>query len=288
MNKYIKSIRTKYIFLCILSFTLPIFFLSIILILKGITPFGSKTLLSGDLMAQYINFYTELCNKLKSGDNLLFSWTRGLGIDYISECSYYNMTPANLIYIFFNNKTMPCAITISLLIKCGFAGLFMFIYLHIHNSYLKNTKHEFSNFFIFLSSFYALSSYFINYSTNIIWIDSFMIFPMIMLSLELLVKNKKHYLYTLTLFFAIVTNFYIGYMICIFCVLYFIYLLICTDYTSKILFTIKNFIIYSLIAGVLCSFIIIPTLFALSSSDAGSLGFYKTIEDSPLYLFFLY
>ena len=104
-----------------ISIVIPVIILCIIFISKGITPFGPNTLLSGDLNGQYTNLYTELCNKLKNGNSLLFSWTRGLGIDYISECSYYNITPANLIYIFFNNRTMPTAISLSVIIKCAFA-----------------------------------------------------------------------------------------------------------------------------------------------------------------------
>lgn len=277
--------QKNYIFLA-MSIIIPAIMLCIILILKGITPFGPNTLLSGDMMGQYTNFYTELCNKLKNGDSLLFSWTRGLGIDYLSECSYYNLTPANLIYIFFDNNTMPTAISMSVIIKCALASLCMYTYLSKHyKKQLSSAKDNNSHLFIlFLSCCYALCSYFINYLTNIIWLDAFLIFPLIMLSLELLVQNKRPYLYTLTLCFCILSNFYIGYMICLFCIIYFIYLIFTSDYGASIkksifvLTAFGRFLLYSLSAGLLCSFILIPTIYVLGSTDSGTLGFYDQIE----------
>lgn len=269
-----------------ISIVIPVIILCIIFISKGITPFGPNTLLSGDLNGQYTNLYTELCNKLKNGNSLLFSWTRGLGIDYISECSYYNITPANLIYIFFNNRTMPTAISLSVIIKCAFASLCMCIYLTKHyQKQLSSAKDgHFQLFILSLSCCYALCSYFVNYLTNIIWIDAFLIFPLIMLSLEMLVHNQKPYLYTIALCFCILSNFYIGYMICLFCIIYFIYLIFTSEYDAsvkKFIFILKasgRFSLYSLFAGLLCSFILIPTIYIIGSTDAGTFGFYKQIS----------
>ena len=52
----------------LLSIITPFLILCVIFAIKQITPFGTKTLLSGDLLGQYTNFYTELCNKIKSSD----------------------------------------------------------------------------------------------------------------------------------------------------------------------------------------------------------------------------
>lgn len=279
MNRLSDKSRVYYI----LSVILPIILLCFIFCIKHITPFGSNTLLSGDMLGQYTNFYTELCNKIKNGNSLFFSWNRGLGIDYLSECSYYNLSFANIIYIFFDNKTMPTAISISVIIKCALAALTMYTYLeHHYKKYLSQTYNNIS--FVVLSCCYAMCSYFINYLTNIIWLDAFLIFPLVMLTLELLIQNKKPYLYTLALSACILSNFYIGYMICLFCVIYFIYLIFTGEYIccikkrTTILKIFLRFSFYSLLSGLLCSFVLIPTINVITSTDSGTLSFYKSIS----------
>ena len=99
----------------------------------------------------------------------------------------------------------------------------------------------------------------------------------------MLVNNYKPYIYTITLSFSILANFYIGYMICLFCIIYFIFLILTTNYTTinNKLNYIKqrclSFSLYSFIAGGICSFILLPTIYIIASSDSGSIGFYKSI-----------
>lgn len=55
------------------------------------------------------------------------------------------------------------------------------------------------------------------------WLDALILFPLILLGLQRLWDQRKWGLYSITLFLAIVTNYYMGYMICLFAVLYSIY-----------------------------------------------------------------
>src|SRR5699024_4710170 len=78
----------------------------------------------------------------------------------------------------------------------------------------------------FFGIFYALSGYMAAYSWNIMWLDCLLLFPLIVLGLERLVREKKCFLYCITLGLSILSNYYISIMICIFMVLYFMALLI--------------------------------------------------------------
>lgn len=64
------------------------------------------------------------------------------------------------------------------------------------------------------------------YSWNIMWLDCIVIFPLIMLALEHLVKEGKGMAYCLLLGFSILSNYYISIMTCMFLVFYMIALLI--------------------------------------------------------------
>ena len=103
--------------------------------------------------------------------------------------------------------------------KIGLSGLSFAYYLRKHC--------RTSDFGIaFFGIFYALSGYMAAYSWNIMWLDCILLFPLIMLGLERLVREKKCFLYCITLGLSILSNYYISIMICIFMVLYFIALLV--------------------------------------------------------------
>ena len=73
---------------------------------------------------------------------------------------------------------------------------------------------------------YALSGYMAAYNWNVMWLDCIALAPIIIRGLEKLVNEGSGRLYCLTLALAILSNYYICIMICIFLVLYFIVLLI--------------------------------------------------------------
>lgn len=58
---------------------------------------------------------------------------------------------------------------------------------------------------------------------NTMWIDNLIYLPLILLGVENIIKNGKYKMFIITLSLAIMSNFYIGYMTCIFVALYFFY-----------------------------------------------------------------
>ena len=58
------------------------------------------------------------------------------------------------------------------------------------------------------------------------WLDGVMILPLVALGLHF-IKDKNHYwLYPLAIAYSLMTSWYIGFMICVFAVIYFLYLFI--------------------------------------------------------------
>ena len=58
---------------------------------------------------------------------------------------------------------------------------------------------------------------------NIMWMDGMMLLPLVALGIEEIILKGKYKLYMIVLFMVVVSNYYIGYMICIFSVVYFFY-----------------------------------------------------------------
>ena len=62
---------------------------------------------------------------------------------------------------------------------------------------------------------YGLMGYNICFQMNIMWMDGMMLLPLVALGIEEVIVNEKYKLYMIALFMVIVSNYYIGYMICI-------------------------------------------------------------------------
>ena len=108
------------------------------------------------------------------------------------------------------------------------------------------------------------------YSWNVMWLDCLCLLPLMMLGLERLVKERKVLLYTICFALAVLSNYYIAIMLCIYSVLYFIYLLV-AEHETSVWRTIGRYLLYSFIGGCIGAVIFLPalmTLFGTASADS--------------------
>lgn len=179
-------------------------------------PLGNKTVLRMDLYHQYGPLFTELYERVKNSDSLLYSWTSGGGGAFLGNFFNYLSSPFGIIMFIFGHKNMPEAIATMILLKACTAS-FTFSY------FLSKKAEKVSAVTSAFGVLYACSGYFIAYYWNIMWLDAFYLFPLVMLGLEKLISQRKMKLYIVSLALTFVTNYYMAYMVCIFSVLYFIY-----------------------------------------------------------------
>ena len=167
-------IRKNYIIL--LSFFLPAIILAIAYFAHGIFPLGKRSLLIIDLYHQYAPFISDLQDKFRSFSSLLYSWSGGLGTNYLPLFAYYLASPLNLIIVLFPKENLSEAILVLTLLKVGLAGVCFTIY-------LKGVHREQGLATAAFSLLYALSSYVLVFSWNIMWMDAIYLLPLIMLGL---------------------------------------------------------------------------------------------------------
>ena len=179
-------------------------------------PFGDKTILRMDLYHQYGPLFTELFERIKNADSLLYSWTSGGGGTFLGNFYNYLSSPFAVVMLIFGHKNMPEAIATMILLKACTAS-FTFSY------FISKKFKEVSPLISAFGVLYACSGYFIAYYWNVMWLDSFYLFPLVILGLEKLISERKMKLYIVSLALTFVTNYYMAYMVCIFSVLYFIY-----------------------------------------------------------------
>lgn len=284
MKKTIFNIKNNKVFL--FSFFLPILSMLIVYYVKDVYPFGENIYLRSDSYHQYAPFLQLFKDALTNELSLLYTWRIGLGMNFFSIFAYYLSSPFNLLLIFWKGRIADF-ISFLIILKCGLAGFSMSYYLSKKN----NNKEP---IIVLFSISYALSSYFAAYNWNIMWLDCVIIFPLVILGLEKLVNNGQYCIYLISLTLSIISNFYISFMICIFCILYFLFLLLTMDTNKKSINfkykvnIIKKFILYSLLSVGLSAFIILPTYFSLLNTSSALSIFPSVIERyfSILYMLF--
>lgn len=228
-------------------------------------PFQNNTLLTIDMTNQYISFFSYFKDVLMGNDSLFYSFSKTMGGEMTGLASYYLMSPFNLLFMFSNVNNLPLIILIVTLLKIGSSGLTMFFLLK------QETKQK--NALIF-SLIYSMIAYNIVYQQNIMWLDGVILLPLIVLGINYLMNGSRKYVYVAALSLAIITNYYIGFMLCIFAVIYFAgkmiekLLLNRTEFNKYYQRNIFDFIISSLLAGGISAIVTIPTLFSLSGGKA--------------------
>ncbi|MBR0446242.1 MAG: YfhO family protein [Oscillospiraceae bacterium] len=209
---------------CILGFLIPFLLTGLTLLVRAIAyEAGSSqvfSLLYSDAYYQYFPFFVDLRESILSGEGLLYSWNMGMGTDYLGLYAYYLGSPLNWLTVLIPETWMLDFYTFLVPVRLGLAGLFFSIF-------LKHTFRRNDISIALFGAFYATCAWAVGYLWNVMWLDTFALLPLVVLGTVRLLKDRKFILYTISLFFAIAINYYIGFFVCIFTLLVFICYEIC-------------------------------------------------------------
>jgi len=246
-------------------------------------PFGDRTILRIDLYHQYGPLFAELYERLVAGRSFLYSWNSGLGGGFLGNFFNYLSSPTGLLMLLFGHENMPEAIGAMVLAKCAFAsGAFAYMLRKVHG---KNDP-SIAAFGVL----YSFCSWFIAYYWNVMWVDAMALLPLVMLGIYYIVHKRRFMLYTVTLAITLVTSYYMGYMVCIFSVLFFLVTYFSAHDSAeslqpaadgqkkclkdnRFLRTGGIFAFASVLAGALAAFALLPVFMSLRSSSATSGSF---------------
>lgn len=260
--------------LSIVAFLFPFLVLASVYAVCQAFPFGQRHILTVDLFHQYAPFLQLMRDKILSGGSFFYSLTSGLGVSFYALFAYYLASPLNLILLLLPASFLTEGIFLITLIKVGLMGFTFFQFLQV--SYKRKGVLA-----VAFSTFYALSGYTIAYSWNIMWLDTLILLPVVVLALVRLMRDGKWLLFPISVTLLIVTNYYSAFFACIFVVLYFPILLIrCTEgepFRRKLLVTGKVIALVALSVG-LSAILLYPTFLSLALTSASGDAFPKTFE----------
>ncbi len=246
-----------------------------------IIPFGEGIIYRMDLYHQYGPLFSELHDRITSGESLIYSWNSGLGGSFLGNFYNYLSSPISFIILFFGHKNTFEAVAAMIAIKAVLSAMSM-------SYYLKKSQKCNGLIVAAFGVMYAFCGYFIAYYWNIMWLDAMYILPFIVLGIERIINSGKCKTYIIALALAIFSNYYIGFMLCVFSCIYFIYYYVCTSRNLKdmkkflteekgIFIKINNsffikcctrFAFSSLAVGLILIFMLIPLAYILNSSSA--------------------
>ncbi len=270
--------ENKYI---LISGGASLFIILLVYFCYEIIPFGDGTVYRMDLYHQYGPLFSELYDRISSGESLVYSWNTGLGSSFLGNFFNYLSSPIGLIVLLFGHKNTFEAVAAMIAIKAVLSSMSM-------SYYLKKTQKTDGFPIAAFGIMYAFCGYFIAYYWNVMWIDAMYLLPFIVFGIEKIIETGKCKTYIIALTLAIWSNYYVGFMLCIFSCIYFLYYYACSSKKLRerkvlnreketFLAKLKNsfflqsgirFAVSSLSVGVILAFMLLPLANILSASSA--------------------
>lgn len=286
---YLSFYQNRFIFA---SAGISILCISVIYIIYSVFPFGDNTVMRMDLYHQYGPLFAELYDRVVNHQSFIYSWTSGGGSSFLGNYFNYLSSPLSALIFLFDKKDISFAITFLVSVKCILSAV-------TFTAYLKFSQHKESLLTASFGVLYAFSSYFLAYYWNVMWLDGMILLPLIALGIENIIDNGKSTLYITSFVLLFLSSYYMGFMTCIFAVIYFIgYYAVSSKWNDKIDLSYCNkkkysfkslmnhkffnrgirFALSSVVAAALCAFVLIPVFMILRSCSATSDTFPKTFE----------
>ncbi len=224
----------------------------------GIWPFGDISLAFWDGNWQYVDYLVYFRDVLLGERSLWYSMSTTLGNNMSAINGYYLLSPFNILVLFFEKADMPVAFTLICMMKIVMCSVCFQVFLNQFEETRTNAAS------VFFSVIYALSGYVFVYGYNYMWLDGVMALPLVVAGVHRLLVEKKCGLYIFGIAYGLITCYYVGYMLCIFSVLYFgmqwLY-----DRKKEAMF---RYVVASLVAGGLSACVLLPVFMALGNTEA--------------------
>ena len=250
------------------------------MIYNGIEPFGTKTFIIHDNHLQIYPFLSVLRRKLLNGDSLFYLWNCGLGCNYLATYFYYLASPINFLVILFPEDKINLFLDFSIvfrgILSAGTFAFYLSLRKKTENASTDDANDNVNNssgnaLVIALAVAYALSAYVCAYSYSTCWMDTYVVFPIVMYGYNRLINEKKPVVYIISLAYMAYCCFYMAYIVGFFLVLHFL-----LDKHKNIKNFFKNalyFGVASVVAICMTAVQIMVCIFSALSSGNGSQSF---------------
>ncbi len=230
----------------------------------GVWPVGDRSVMVVDMHHQYAPLLAQLRERILHGGSPLYSFDVGLGSSFLPLFAYYLSSPFNLLLVLFPESMLNEGILVITLLKNAltafcFAVCVQYLY------------HRRDLSVVAVSVLYSMMMYLIAYSWDIMWLDCVMILPIVVMSFEKLMRTGKYLPYVLSLAYTMYANYYIGFMVCLFLVLYFVvYTVRARRSAAERWRCFGRAAVGSILGCGLVAFLLAPTILSLAHTSAAA------------------
>lgn len=229
-----------------------------------LAPFGSNSLCTNDGYAQYMPFLSEVWSIFKENGSIMYSFHGALGSNFYLTIAYYLLSPFTFLVLLFDKSQIPAAANLIIILKNIMVIVTMAWYL---GSKSRRTR-SFLNAACAIC--YGFSFYFLGYAVNFMWMDSIAMVPIILYGMERIDTRKGRVIYLLSLTWTILTNFYMGVIVCIFLALY--YVVMEMEFDRNGLRSFIWFALCSLCAAIMAGVVLVPVIEGMLMDNASRMS----------------
>lgn len=227
--------------------------MSLVFTVRGLYPFGNGTIAWCDMTQQVVPMIANFEDMLAGKTGFFFNMQNAGGMSMIGVVFFFVASPFNLLALAVPKQNLVLFMNVLTMFKLMAAGLTAMLF------FTKCYKKLSPVISAALSVSYAFCGYAVVYYQNSIWLDVMYLFPLLMMGIYYLVTKNKLLPYVVTLSLMAVVNYYICYMIAVFCVLFFA-LVSAADKKGKYKHTGFLFLVGSVIAALLTAVVWLPSL----------------------------
>lgn len=211
----------------------------------------------GDFNVQQIPFY-QLCHKAIREGNIYWNWNTDLGANFIGSYAFYLLgSPFFLMTLPFPNSWVPYFMGPLLILKFALAALTAYLFIRRFTK-LPETASLCGILYAF-SGFSVYNIFFNHFHEAII------LFPLLLLSLELLVTENRRGVFAVTVALSAAANYFFFFGMVVFCFIYFTVRVL----SGNIRLTVSRFLslVFEAVAGLLMSAVLlIPAVLAITGN----------------------
>ena len=253
-------IRNKLYFL---AFAVPVVVMYVAYAIFKVFPFGDNSVLVLDLNGQYVYYFESIRDAFWGDESIFYNWSRNLSGGFAGVIGYYLASPLTLIPILLPRTMILGSLMIMILTKVGLASV-TFCY------FLRKSRNIAPLQSVVFSVLYALCAYGVIQAMDPMWLDGVYLLPLIALGVEYLIDDGRKLNLIIPLAMIFVFNFYIGYIVGLFTIIYFaFYLFTSGNETRKFSFDymikpIGRFILSGIVSLMLAASMILMVYNALA------------------------
>ena len=227
-------------------------------------PFGQGSIAWCDMNQQGIPLLMDFKDMLSGKDNLFFSMNNAGGMSFWGVFCFFLSNPFSLLSVFVPKEEIIYFVNIMVILKLTLCSFTTAIYFRCCK---KTTRGAIT---VSLSLMYALCGYGMLFYQNIMWLDVMYLFPVLMIGLEKLTKERKNIVFIISLSAITIMNFYLCYMVVVFILLYMTVWFVSERHSEYHREICIKFLSGSVLAAMMTAVIWLPSMIQVMSS--GRLG----------------